>query len=58
MRIAVFHNCYIHRGGEDAAVDFDVELLLKSGHDVRLFAVDSRERGTVRDLMPAGRNAR
>ncbi len=58
MRIAVFHNRYIHRGGEDAAVDLDVELLLKAGHDVRLFAVDSRELGTVTDRMRAGANAR
>lgn len=58
MRIAVFHNRYIHRDGEDAAVDLDVELLLKAVHGVRLFAVDSRELGTVADRMRAGANAR
>jgi len=43
MRIAIFHNRYRLRGGEDAAVDAQVELLAKAGHEVRLFAVDNRD---------------
>lgn len=43
MRIAVFHNRYQQRGGEDAAVDFDVELLRAAGHRVSPCFVDSRD---------------
>jgi glycosyltransferase involved in cell wall biosynthesis len=43
MRIAIFHNRYLQRGGEDRAVDAQVELLRKAGHEVQLFAVDNRE---------------
>ena len=34
MRVAVFHNRYVFRGGEDAVVDLEVELLRKAGHRV------------------------
>ena len=59
MRIAVFHNRYRERGGEDAAVDAQVELLIKGGHEVQLHSVDNREeiRGVVGALR-AGRRAR
>lgn len=43
MRIAVFHNRYAHRGGEDAAVDLEVEQLRKAGCEVSLFTVESGE---------------
>jgi len=43
MRIGVFHNRYLQRGGEDSVVDFSVELLAKAGHEVHLFAIDNRE---------------
>ncbi len=43
MRIALFHNRYRQRGGEDTAVAAELELLRKAGHEVRLLAVDNRE---------------
>lgn len=43
MRVGIFHNRYIQRGGEDTAVDFEVELLRKAGHEVHLFTIDNRE---------------
>jgi len=59
MRIAIFHNRYRLRGGEDEAVDAQVELLAKAGHEVRLFAVDNGEeiRG-VGGALRAARRAR
>ncbi len=41
MRIGVFHNRYAQRGGEDAAVDLEVEQLRKAGCEVHLFTVES-----------------
>lgn len=43
MRVAIFHNRYRQRGGEDTAVDFEVELLRKAQHEVHLVTVDNRE---------------
>ena len=43
MRVAVFHNRYARRGGEDAAVDLEVEQLRKAGCEVHLFTVESGE---------------
>ena len=43
MRVALFHNRYIQRGGEDIAFDFEVDLLSKAGHQVEVFTVDNRE---------------
>jgi len=42
MRIGLFHNRYLQRGGEDVAVDLEAELLAKAGHDVHLLCVDNR----------------
>jgi len=42
MRVGIFHNRYIHRGGEDSTVDLEVDLLSKAGHDVILHCVDNR----------------
>lgn len=43
MRVGLFHNRYIQRGGEDIAFDFEVDLLSKAGHRVEVFSVDNRE---------------
>jgi glycosyltransferase involved in cell wall biosynthesis len=43
MRVGLFHNRYIQRGGEDIAFDFEVGLLSKAGHQVEVFTVDNRE---------------
>jgi glycosyltransferase involved in cell wall biosynthesis len=43
MRVGLFHNRYIQRGGEDVAFDFEVDLLSKAGHQVEVFTVDNRE---------------
>jgi len=58
MRVAVFHNHYVYRGGEDAVVDLEVDLLRKAGHEVQLFTVDSREIRTIADRLRAGLGAR
>ncbi len=43
MRVGIFHNAYLWRGGEDAVVAQEAELLGKAGVDVRLFTVDNRD---------------
>jgi len=60
LRIGVFHNRYRQRGGEDAVVDLEVELLRKAGHDVRTFFVDNREEldGSVVRALRVGWRAR
>lgn len=45
MRVGIFHNAYVWRGGEDAVVALEVELLRKAGVEVKLFTVDNREAG-------------
>jgi glycosyltransferase involved in cell wall biosynthesis len=59
MRIAFFHNRYRERGGEDAAVAAQMELLAKAGHEVSLYEVGNRDaiRGPVSALR-AARGAR
>lgn len=37
MKILVAHNAYQHRGGEDAVVDAEVELLRSHGHAVEIY---------------------
>jgi glycosyltransferase involved in cell wall biosynthesis len=43
VRIAIFHNRYRERGGEDTAVDAEAELLAKAGHRVERCFADNRE---------------
>jgi len=58
MRIGIFHNRYVHRGGEDAVVDAEAGLLRKAGHEVHLFTVDSRDFSTPLARLGAGMRAR
>jgi glycosyltransferase involved in cell wall biosynthesis len=60
MRIAIFHNRYVYRGGEDSVVDIEAELLRKAGHQVHLFTVDNREAlaGSPLGAVRAGLRAR
>jgi len=63
MRVAVFHNRYRDRGGEDRVVDVEVELLRKAGHEVHLLALDNREElaspaGALRTALTARWSAR
>jgi glycosyltransferase involved in cell wall biosynthesis len=63
MRVAIFHNRYRHRGGEDSVVDFEAELLRKAGHEVRMFVVDNRDEiarspAGVLGALRVGMNAR
>jgi len=60
MRVGIFHNRYIYRGGEDSVVDMEAELLRKAGHEVRLFIVDNREEiaGSALGALRAGLRAR
>ena len=60
MRVALFHNRYAKRGGEDAAFDREVEQLRKAEIDVRVFTVDSGSvgaTGAVRAALAARRGA-
>lgn len=41
MRVLVVHNKYQQRGGEDAVVDAEVDLLSRKGHDVELLSVSN-----------------
>jgi glycosyltransferase involved in cell wall biosynthesis len=41
VRVAVFHNRYAQRGGEDSVVETEIELLRKAGCEVALFSVES-----------------
>ncbi|MCC7258115.1 MAG: glycosyltransferase family 4 protein [Gammaproteobacteria bacterium] len=38
LRVLVVHNHYQHRGGEDAVVESEVDLLQRHGHEVRLYS--------------------
>jgi glycosyltransferase involved in cell wall biosynthesis len=60
MRIAILHNRYVYRGGEDSVVDTEAELLRKAGHEVELFTVDNREAiaGSPLGAVRAGLRAR
>jgi len=60
MRIAIFHNRYVYRGGEDSVVDTEAELLRKAGHEVHLFLVDNRDAiaGSPLGALRAGLRAR
>lgn len=37
MKILIAHNFYQHRGGEDAVVEAEADLLRKNGHDVETY---------------------
>ncbi|OWW18833.1 transferase [Noviherbaspirillum denitrificans] len=37
MKILVAHNAYQHRGGEDAVVEDEVDLLRRYGHEVKVY---------------------
>jgi glycosyltransferase involved in cell wall biosynthesis len=54
VRIAVFHNRYAWRGGEDRAVDLEIEGLRKAGHEVSAFLVESREIRTLPERLRVG----
>jgi glycosyltransferase involved in cell wall biosynthesis len=43
VRVAVFHNRYALRGGEDAVVELEMHLLRKAGCEVHGFFADSAE---------------
>jgi glycosyltransferase involved in cell wall biosynthesis len=63
VRIAIFHNRYRERGGEDTAVDGEAELLEKGGHAVVRCIADNREvlasaLGRLRTALTARRNPR
>lgn len=47
MRILVAHNRYQHRGGEDAVVESEIELLRSNGHEVELFERENTEIGAM-----------
>lgn len=51
MRILVCHSVYQHRGGEDAVVEAEVDLLQRHGHDVEVYLrhnVDLQHTGKLR----------
>jgi glycosyltransferase involved in cell wall biosynthesis len=55
MRVAFFHNRYRERGGEDAAVAAQIDLLAKAGHEVSLLDMDNA--GAIRGPVSALRAA-
>ncbi len=61
MRIGLFHNRYLQRGGEDSVVDAEAEWLEKAGHRVERCIVDNadalaRPLGALRVAWRARRN--
>ena len=50
MRVGIFHNRYQQRGGEDAAVEAEAELLAKGGHEVARFSADNADAVSGRAL--------
>ncbi len=60
MRVGIFHNHYTWRGGEDAVVALEAELLRKAGVEVRLFTLDNRdaELGSLAGRLRTGLRAR
>jgi len=50
VRVGIFHNRYLQRGGEDAAVEAEAELLAKAGHRVARCIVDNAEEVSGRPL--------
>jgi glycosyltransferase involved in cell wall biosynthesis len=51
MRVAILHNRYAQRGGEDSVVETEAELLRKAGCEVSLFTVGN-------EALPSSRAAR
>lgn len=43
IRVLLAHNRYIYRGGEDAVVDAECELLRSRGHETLLYLEDNKE---------------
>jgi glycosyltransferase involved in cell wall biosynthesis len=60
VRVGIFHNAYVWRGGEDAVVSQEVDLLRKAGVEVKLFTVDNRDAklDTLAGRLRAGLAAR
>jgi glycosyltransferase involved in cell wall biosynthesis len=59
MRVAILHNRYTQRGGEDSVVETEAELLRKAGCEVSLFTVESAALATSRAArLRAGLRAR
>lgn len=52
MRVAIFHNRYLQRGGEDTASDAEAALLAKAGHEVHRFTVENRDAIQASPLAP------
>lgn len=50
MRILIVHNAYLHRGGEDVAIEQEAELLRSGGHEVDELVLDNailHQQGTL-----------
>jgi glycosyltransferase involved in cell wall biosynthesis len=60
VRVGIFHNAYRWRGGEDAVVALEAELLRKAGVAVEALVLDNREAGleTLAGRLRAGLRAR
>jgi glycosyltransferase involved in cell wall biosynthesis len=43
MKVLLAHNAYLHRGGEDAVVEAEADLLRSHGHQVLLYRRDNRD---------------
>jgi glycosyltransferase involved in cell wall biosynthesis len=51
MRITILHNLYKHRGGEDAVVEAEADLLRQSGHAVQVELVSNNDIASMTDKM-------
>lgn len=47
LRVLVVHNAYRERGGEDAVVEAEIELLRSRGHAVSVYARDNAELASI-----------
>ena len=53
MRVLVVHNAYQQRGGEDAVVESEIELLRANGHEVTEYLRDNHELASMGRLSAA-----
>lgn len=54
MKILVVHNRYLQQGGEDSAVQSDVQLLRERGHEVITYFRDNEDLKSLTNLTLAG----
>jgi glycosyltransferase involved in cell wall biosynthesis len=56
MRVLILHNLYQLRGGEDAVVDMEANLLRQAGHEVSVRTISNDQIKSLRDRVLAFQN--